>query len=163
MASKVKRAATSATRPFILDNEALFVRVAATFGRTVTVTDGSDLCTFASGDLVSDGVNRYDILLLRDSTETDAINSGFTRNRQIQIEEVVDGTTLRFSAASDLDFGTAGAHVVAEWSIVRGWPTYPSTLDDPGNYPSGSRMYGKISNSSEQFSDGEPANKLLDG
>lgn len=147
-------------QPFLFDNESLFTRVSATFGRTCTVTDGSATVTFASGDLNADGVQEQDILRLRDTTEG---ATGFTRNRDIPIDTIaVDGLSLALNTA-DLDFGTAGAHVVAEWSIVRGHPTYPTAVDDPANYPSGGAMYGKIGNASGLFSDSTQANKLLDG
>lgn len=148
--------------PFLLDNEALFLRVAGSGGRTCTVTDGSDVVTFSSGSLITDGVADTDILLIRDSSEA---ATTFFRNRQLQLERVLTATTAQLSAGTDLDFGTAGAHVVAaaDWSIVRGHSTYPTVVSDPANYPSGSEMYGKISNSTGLFNDATQANQLKDG
>lgn len=148
--------------PFLLDNEALLVRVAGAGGRTCTVTDGSNNVVFSSGDLTADAVADGDILLIRDSSEA---ATTFFRNRQIQIKTTNSATDLTLDASADLDFGTAGAHVIADtdWVILRSYVTYPTAVTDPANYPSGGDMYGKISNSVGEFSTGDAANQLLDG
>lgn len=147
-------------QPFLLDNESLLLRVAASGGRTCTVTDGSDIVTFSSGNLVSDGVVAGDIIRLRDATEG---ATGFTRNRDLKIKTVDSATQVTLSPAMDTDFGTAGAHAVAAWSIIASYLTYPSAGTDPANYPSGSAPYGKVASTSGQFSNTDAANKLLDG
>lgn len=144
-------------RAYILDNEALVERVAATFGRTCTVTDASATAVFASGDLVADGVAVGDILRLRDASEA---ATTFYRNRDVAIVGVA---ATQLTLDGDLDFGTAGAHVVVEWSIVRGFTTYPNVGDAPASYPSGSEMYGKISDAAGKFSDETLANQLKEG
>ena len=147
-------------QPFLLDNEGLFLRVAGAGARTCTVTDASTTVTFASGSLITDGVAAGDILRLRDASEAAAT---FYRNRDLMVASVTDA--LNFVVSGDVDFGTAGAHVVtaSDWEIVKGFTTYPSAATDPANYPSGGLMYGKICNSVAQFSDTTAANKLLNG
>lgn len=148
-------------QPFLLDNESLALRVAGSGGRTCTVTDVSDLVDFSSGDIIADGVVNGDFLLIRDSSEA---ATTFFRNKMLRIVDATLGAT-QIQVDGDLDFGTAGSHVIAaaDWSIVRSFITYPNTIDDPANYPSGSEMYGKVSDGNGQFSDSSAANKLLDG
>lgn len=149
------------TNPFLLDSETLIVRTTPAFGQTCTVTDGSLSVTFSAGvDLVSDGVARGDILRLRDTSEA---ATGFTRNRDVMVWDVTSSTTLDLRPTSDVDFGTAGAHVIADtdWKIVRGATTYPTSVSDPTNYPSNGAMYGKVGDSSGRFSDTTDANRLV--
>lgn len=143
-------------QPYLLDNEDLVVRVAATFGRTLTVTIGSDVFVAASGSFITDGVAIGDLVRLRDATEAAA---GFNRNRDFKITEIISATQLRVADPEGLTATVA----VAEWKIVRGFATYPTAIGDPANYPSGSTMYGKVSNAAGNFSTGAAANKLLDG
>ncbi len=147
--------------PFLLDNESLVIRVTPVAGRNLTVTDASNVVTASSGDFVADGVLPEDQLLIRDSTEA---ATGFTRNRLVRIASVFSATILEIDG-SDLDFGTAGAHVIddLDWSIVKSYRTYPTAVSDAVNYPSGSAFYGKVGDVSGLFSDATAANKLLDG
>lgn len=147
-------------QPFLLDNEDLIIRTTPAGGQTLTVTDGSGTVDRSAGSFISDGVAHGDILRLRDSTEG---ATGFTRNRDLFVDSVSGAT--RIIVTGDLDFGTAGAHVLSssDWSIVRGATTYPTAGSDPANYPSGGTMFGKVGDNTGRFSDASAANKLLDG
>ena len=145
--------------PFILDNEALLLRSSPTFGQTLTATTGSTTLVRSAGSFITDTVAAGDIVRMRDTAEA---ATAFARNRDIKVVSVTDATHI---VVADSVFGAAGAHVIADtdWTIVKSFLTYPNLASDPTNYPSGSLMYGKISNSVGQFSDATPANKLLDG
>lgn len=147
-------------RGYLLDSQTLVTRVTATFGRTATVDDSSSTVDFSSGNLVTDGVVAGDMLVLKDSTQAADV---FTRFRALRIVSVLGATSLDVSDPS-LDFGTGGTPTaVADWTILRGATTYPTAVSDPTNYPSGSSMYGKVTNSSGTYSDASTGNRLLDG
>lgn len=154
--------------PFLLDDEAYITRVAATLGRTATVTDGSDTVTFASGDLVADGVVAGDVLVLQDSTQADDV---FTRFRAIRIVSVDSATNLSIDG-TDTGFGAdaVAGLAVADWTIYAGATTYPTAASDVTNYPDGGWMYGKATSDADIFSGAIPdglatdaGNKLMDG
>lgn len=146
-------------QPFLLDNEALLIRSQPAFGQTLTVTDGGTTMTRSGGSFLIDGVAAGDLVRLRDSAEALAT---FFRNRDVRVASVTNALNLVITG--DTDFGTAGAHVLADtdWTIVRGASTYPTAVSDPAQYPSGGAMYGKTSDSAGDYSSGA-ANKLLDG
>jgi hypothetical protein len=143
--------------PYLLDDESHTLRVAAAGGRTASVSDSSTTVTFSSGSLVTDAVAAGDILVLQDSTEAAGT---FHRNRALRIASITDATHLVISS-SDLTFG--GTVAVSAWTIYKGKTTYPTAISDPTNYPSGSAMYGKVTNSSGVYSDSSTGNQLEDG
>lgn len=149
----------STDNPFLLDDEDFVELVASAGGRTATVTDSSTTVTFSSGDLVSDGVEAGDILELLDATQADDV---FTRYRRLRVNFVFSPTSL-IVTDSDLDFDAGAPTAVATWRILKGATTYPTSGDDPVNYPSGSAMYGKACDADFEFSDDTTANKLMDG
>ncbi len=147
--------------PYLLDDETLLVR-AANGGATLTVTTGSTTVVRSAGSFITAGLVAGDVILMRDSSEAAA---AFARNRQIKVVSITDAT---HAVVADSVFGAAGAHVIAaaDWTMQRSFLTYPTVGTDPGNYPSGSLMYGKVSRLAAgvgQFSDGSLGNKLLDG
>ena len=144
--------------PYLLDNQTYLLVVAASGGRTATVADSSNVVTFSSGSLVADGVVVGDTLVLLDATQGD---SEFSRFRALLVSDVTSTTTLEVDDA-DLDFG--GGLAVATWEIRRGATTYPTSITDPTNYPTGGEMYGKVaSNITNEYSDNSGPNYLLDG
>ncbi len=154
--------------PFLLDDVSLYTRVSATFGRTVTVTDGDSLVIFSSGDLVADGVAAGDLLVLKDSTQADDV---FTRFRAIRIVSVNSANEMNVDS-TDLDFGpdSVSGIAVADWTIVRGATTFHTVSTDPTNYADGGYMYGKATSDADVFSGAIPdgpastaGNKLMDG
>jgi hypothetical protein len=136
--------------PYLLDNETFVVRVAASGGRTVTVTDASDTVTFSSGNIITDGVVAGDILRLTDATQADNV---FSRFRDIRIASINDASSLKVTSA-DLDFDAPGGTAVASWEVRRGVTTYPDSSSDPTNYPNDGLMYGKACNDSDAYSAG---------
>jgi hypothetical protein len=148
------------SQPFLFDNETLIVRSAPAFGQTLTVTDGSANVDRSAGSFITDGVAAGDILRMRDTSEA---AKTFFRNRDIFVASVTSAT--RIVVSGDLDFGTAGAHVLADtdWKIVRGATTYHTAVSDPANYPSGGAMYGKAGDATGRFSDASTSNLLKDG
>lgn len=147
-------------QPFLFDNETLIVRSAPAFGQTLTVTDGSADVDRSAGSFITDAVAAGDIVRMRDTSEA---ATTFFRNRDIRVLSVTSAT--RIVVDGDLDFGTAGAHVIADtdWKIVRGATTYHTAVSDPANYPSGGDMYGKATDSAGDFTNATPGNRLLDG
>jgi len=142
--------------PYLLDDEDYLLRVAASGGRTCTVTDSSTTVTFSSGNLTTDAVSAGDHLVLLDSTLAEDV---FTRFRAVRIESVDSTTSLTISSA-DLDFDAPAGVAVAAWIIQRSQATYPADLT---NYPSGNDFYGKVTDSAGLFGDSTTGNKLLDG
>lgn len=146
--------------PYLLDDEDFLLRVESAGGRTATVVDSSAVVQFSSGDLVADGVEAGDVLVLKDSTQDADV---FTRYRKILIASV-DDTDLLTLDTSDLDFDApGGGAAVADWYIERGATTYHDSVSDPTNYPSDGDMYGKACGDADTFSDSSAANKLMDG
>ena len=145
-------------RGYLLDNQTYLLVVASSGGRTATVADSSNVVTFSSGSLVADGVAVGDTLVLLDATQGDA---EFSRFRALLVSDVTSTTTLEVDDA-DLDFG--GGLAVATWEIRRGATTYPTSITDPTNYPTGGEMYGKVADEgTELYTDGSGPNYLLDG
>lgn len=128
-------------RSYILDDEDLLVRVTASGGRTITVTDSYDIMVASSGDFDAEGVTAGDFLVLQDATEAD---DSFKRFRCIRIDEMLGSTQIR-TDDPDLDFGAPSGVAVASWKIVRGQGTYPTAAGDPTNYAQGGWIYGRIS------------------
>ena len=143
--------------PYLLDNESLILRVASSGGRYCTVEDSVANVTFNGGSLIADGVAAGDHLILKDDTQGLA---DFQRFRALLIKTVIDGTTLELNG--DLDFAAAAPTNVDDWEIRRSYLTYPNS---GGDYPSGSTMYGKVSNDSDPptYSDSDAANRLTNG
>lgn len=144
--------------PYLLDNEALTVRVSdVTSGAgDATVTDGSLVVAFdlPGGDTLLDyGVEVGDVLVLQDASET----FGFLRNRCMRIASI-DGFSPECTVIGSSDFGTAGTHAVAAWSIMRGATNAVAIGDDPTNYPLGGGVYGRVSDENGLFSDSSQAN-----
>ncbi len=106
-------------------------------------------------NLTTMGVTIGDLIVLRDSAES---ATAFTRNIVCRITAIP--TTASITVAVALT--TSAAVVNADWSIVRGFTTYPTVISDATNYPSGSTMYGKQSESGT-YSDPTPANVLQAG
>jgi hypothetical protein len=145
-------------RGYLLDNQGYLLVVASSGGRTATVADSSNVVTFSSGDLNANGVVAGDTLVLLDATQGDA---EFSRFRALLVSDVTSTTTLEVDDA-DLDFG--GGLAVATWEIRRGATTYPTSITDPTNYPTGGEMYGKVTDEgTELYTDGSGPNYLLDG
>lgn len=159
----VKRDDLRTTLPYLLDNETLLTRLTGSGARTATVVDGSNIVTFSSGDLVADNVKVSDSLILKDSSEA---ATSFKRNKALSVVAISDATHLRVSDPIDaLDFGAGAGIAVSEWEIRKSYITYPNANTDPGNYPDGSTMYGKVANLATNgvFSDATAANRLLEG
>lgn len=144
-------------KPYLLDLEALTVRVASSAGRIVSVTDSQTELTFSSGDLVAEGVEVGDVVVLMDATQ--GVNT-FSRFRCLRVSEVISVNELRTDDA-DLDFGAPAGASVATWEIRRGATTYPDSSSDPVNYPSDGDMYGKACGDTDIYSDSSAANLLL--
>lgn len=151
----------SVANPYLLDNQALLLRVASSGGRTASVTDGDQTITFASGSLLTDGVAVGDILVLKDATQAADV---FTRFRAMRIVVVTDATHLKVSPAAAADFDAPTPVAVATWEIQRGKTTYPTSISDPANYPSGGDLYGKVAESATGLhSDSSAPNQLMGG
>jgi len=145
--------------PYLLDLEALTVRVASSAGRTVNVMDGDTEHTFSTGDLTTDGVVEGDVLVLLDATQAQNV---FTRFRALRITAVLDAVTIETSGDPlPCDFSSPGGANVATWEIRKGALTYPTSSSDPTNYPSDGTMYGKASDDDDRYSDTGDANKLI--
>lgn len=130
------------TRPYLLDNESFLTRVSSSGGRTATVSDTNDSVTFSSGNLMTDGVEAGDHLILMDATQG---ASTFSRFRALKIASVDSATELTISDA-DLDFDAPSGAAVATWEIRRSHLTYPTEASDPTNYPDGGDPYGRVAN-----------------
>lgn len=147
---------TTTNNGYLLDNETLLVRSKGALTGSAT-TDGSANVQFGGTiNLTTMGVTANDILVLRDSSQADDV---FTLNCARRIDTV--------NSATDLDvLGgglTAGTIVNADWYVVRGATTYPTSVSDPTNYPDGGDMYGKVTDASGQYSDASNGLKLLGG
>lgn len=150
----------STINPYLLDDEA-HTGVAASVGGssgTVTVADHSSTVTFSSFNPVTGGVVAGDILLIEDSTEAD---NSFKRNKTVRITARTATTATVVDDVDGGDYGGGGA--LGTWAIFHGKTTYPTAGSDPTNYPSGSAMYGKVTNAGGVFSDSTAGNQLLDG
>lgn len=147
-------------RPYILDDETMPVVVSNSLGRTAIVQDANPVANFTTGDMIADGVQIGDILVLKDSTQAGNV---FTRYRAIRVVDVVSANKLQLEA-SDLDFSSPGGVAVVDWEILRGWSTY-SLLEasSPGNYPPNTAaLYGKACDAADVFSNTTTAaHKLL--
>lgn len=146
---------------YLLDNETLLVRTKS--GSGAADTDGTDLVEFGGTiDLTAMGVAVGDILILRDTAEAP---EAFTRNAAFRI------TTVTATPASVNVVDSTGSPAVipaasvvnADWSIVRGYTTYPTEVSDPTNYPDGASMYGKVTNAAGVYSNSDTGNRLITG
>lgn len=150
-------------RPYLLDDEALLVRVAGGTGGflDLDLTPGSGAISFTgSGNLTTAGVAAGDILVMRDSLEA---STSFKTNQAFRIVSVDSTTQATVSPVVPV-----GAHVTllpADWTIYRGATTYPTAGTDPTNYPGGGAMYGKVARSGTPgtYSNNSAANMLLNG
>jgi hypothetical protein len=130
-------------QPYLLDDETILRRVAASGGRTCTVTNADSNVSFSSGSLITDGVQVGDHLIIRDATES---ATAFLRNKVLEIISIVDATNLRVDdPVGALAFGSPGGTAVADWEIRRSHITYPTLASDAANYPDGGNMYGRVS------------------
>lgn len=144
--------------PFLLDSESYIVRMAG--GANITVTDGSsNVTSLSAGSFITSGVTVGDILVLQDSS---LAADNFKRFRALRITNVLSATSLQITT-TNTDFDAPSGHAMSEWTIVRGFVTYPTVVSDATHYPNGSAMYGKISNTSGVYSDSSAANALLGG
>lgn len=133
--------------PYLLDDETLNLRASGSGGRTATVTAGSDIVTFSSGNLTSDGVLANDNLVIHDAAE--AIDA-FARNQQYRVKSVDSATQLTLTSA----VGGSGSHVLSVWELLAGALTYRANAV----------YFGKTVDSNGFFSDGTTVgNKLLEG
>lgn len=146
---------------YLMDDENMTVRTKVGSG-TCTVTDGDTVVTFGGTvDLVTMGVEVGDLLVLKDSTQADDI---FTRCRVLYIAAINSATELEWQDSdSDFDAPAGFAIANADWSIVRGATTYHTAVSDPTNYPDGGEMYGKMTDTSGQYSDASFGLRLLGG
>lgn len=155
--------------PYLLDDETYLLRatpagISASGGgvRAATVTDGSDVVTVASdvyADDIDSAAQAGDIFIMKDAS-----SAGFERFRAVRIASV-SGNTLYLEPASDLDFGTAGAHVILDWEIWAGDENYPTQADVAVGvqYPNGNTPYGRTSNSAGQRYNTDDSWKLKAG
>lgn len=132
--------------PYILDDETLYTRVAASGGRTCTLTDSSTTVSFSSGSLVADGVTAGDSLIVKDSTES---ATTFKRNRVLRVVSRTDATHLVVDLS---DFGSGGPFTIADWEVRKSALTSARAT-----------YFGKTCDSSGEFSDDSYANRLLEG
>jgi len=153
------------TLPYLLDDETLLVRTKPLAASMVIWNDAGGLYASSSGGAVNFttmGVQPGDILVLRDSTQA---ADEFSRNRAIRVTVFDDDYTLILENSDTSGFPalpSTATIINADWSIVRGATTYHTAVSDPTNYPSGGRMYGKLSESGT-FSDSTTANVLQAG
>jgi len=146
--------------PYLLDDETLVVRSkGATSGSAVPVGGGDEVNFGGTIDLVAMGVLAGDILVLRDTAEAADL---FTLNGAWRIN-TVDVAAVFVDLNGEGNYPGAGTVPNGEWYIARGFVNYPTEVDDPTNYPSGSLFYGKVTNSAGEFSDSSTGNKLLNG
>jgi hypothetical protein len=132
--------------PYILDDETLYLVVAAGGGRTCTLTDGSITVSFSSGDLFADGVALGDVLIVQDATESAA---AFKRNRSLIVVNIAAADTIEVDVS---DFGSGGPFTITTWKIVHG-------ADTTGR----ATYYGKTCTVLGQFYNLGEANRLLEG
>jgi len=102
--------------PYILDNETSNIRVSASGGRTITLTNGSAFIVFSSGDTAADGIQVGDIVKIIDSTES---ATTFYRNRTLRVLSIDDIVTLEVEASD----WPGGPHTITNWVIYRGQET----------------------------------------
>lgn len=133
--------------PYILDDETQYVRVSASGGRTISLTNGSEFATFSSGSLITDGVQTGDILKIAYASEA---ATSFYLNRTIYIESVDSATVLDLETDT---FGAGGPFTITSWTIYKGRLT-----------SSRAAYYGKTCSIIGEFFDGDPVTtRLLDG
>lgn len=138
--------------PYLLDDETLNLRASGSGGRTATVTAGSAVVTFSSGNLTSDGVLPNDNFVIHDAAE--AIDA-FARNQQYRVSTVDSATQLTLTGS----VGGSGSHALAVWELLAGALTYRANAT----------YFGKTVDSNGYFAnvDGSPSttvgNKLLEG
>jgi hypothetical protein len=146
-------------RQYILDDETLLVR---SLGPATTATaHGTDAVDIGGvSDLTSetDWV-AGDILVLRDTTQAADV---FTRNGTWRITAVGDVYVL-VALNGEGNYPASGVVAAGQWSVVRGATTYPTAVSDPTNYPLGGDRYGKVTDTSGEYSNAEAGNRLISG
>lgn len=143
---------------YLLDDESLLVRSKGGLSGSCTENAVAELFDFGGTiNLTTIGVTAGDILLIREASEA---ADTFLYNRAYRIAVVTSSTRVEVIGGH-----TETAHVTAnaDWSILRGFTTYPTAVGDPTNYPSGSLMYGKVTDSGGLYSDSSDGNILLSG
>lgn len=132
--------------PYILDDETLSVRLNQVYFCNLTTGNFTVLFTSSvTPNLNTDGVVPGDVLLIGDSSES---ATGFQRNRTLIIS-AVSGSSV---TVDKNDFGTGGPFVATFWKIYKGALT--------SNRES---FYGKSCTGAGLFSNGSPANRILEG
>lgn len=144
-------------RQYLLDDETLLVRSKGALTGSATTSSASAVVTFGGTiNTTTMGVAAGDILLLRDTSEA---ADSFARNLAARIATVDSTTQVTLVAA----IVTGGVVVNSDWSIVRGATTYPTVVSDPTNYPLGGDRYGKVTDTSGQYSNAATGNRLNSG
>lgn len=143
-------------QPYLLDNESLVQISTGGGGRTLSVQNANFSVTASSGSFVADGVEAGDILIAHSLVNGDA---NFTNDVAVRVLARNSATELEV----DYDGWAPDEAALTNWYILKGATTYPTSSDDPTNYPSNGTMYGKTSTASDLFSDSSAANKLKDG
>lgn len=144
---------------YLLDDEDIPVRSKGGLTGNAIPTDADIVCNFGGTiNLTTMGVVVGDVLVLRCTTDPE---DDFNGNGAFLITTIVGPTEVNVTPA----FGTFVTNPIpnAEWYIIRGATTYPTAVSDPTNYPDGSEMYGKTSDTAGEFSDSTTGNKLISG
>jgi len=148
---------TAARYGYLLDDESLVERTKNASGTgELDLDNGYFNITSGTTDFTAMGVLSGDVLVVRDSSEG---VTGFVRNAAFLIQAVTSSTSLELTAASGIFTGI----INADWYIVRGAVNYPTAALYPITYPDGGEMYGKVTNSSGDYSDTTDGNRLING
>lgn len=148
---------TAARYGYLLDDESLVERTKNASGTgELDLDNGYFNITSGTTDFTAMGVLSGDVLVVRDSSEG---VTGFVRNAAFLIQAVTSSTSLELPAASGVFTGI----INADWYIVRGAVNYPTAALYPITYPDGGEMYGKVTNSSGDYSDTTDGNRLING
>lgn len=144
-------------RQYILDDETLLVRSKGAMTGSATPADGDFTCVFGGTiNLTTMGVVAGDILILRDSSAADDDFENYGAHRIESVDSSTQVTVIEV-------FGTPTVLVNADWHIERGATTYPTAVSDPTNYPLGGERYGKVTDTSGEYSNAETGNRLISG
>lgn len=157
--SAIWRDDVTTEKSYILDDETLAVRSKGALSGNAIPNDGDVVCDFdGTVNLTTMGVQVGDIFVMRCTTDPE---DEFVANAAHRIAAVVSPTEIEVEPA----FGTFVTAPIpnAQWYIIRGATTYPTAVSDPTNYPSGGALYGKVSDLNGEFSNSDPANKLISG
>jgi hypothetical protein len=146
---------------YLLDDEDMTLRSKGALSGQAQC-DGTEVVEFGGTiNLGTMAVDAGDILVLRDSTQADDV---FTRNASFRIATVLGA--IQVSVIDDTGAPATiptGNVANADWSIVRGATTYHTAITDPTNYPDGGEMYGKMTDTSGQYSNAAFGLRLLGG